>query len=78
MGFVLAFLFVVAAVVALTLYGGTPHGGPTATCGPVNFLGNRFTIGADCRYVSITELAIAGLCFFFALMSLLTARPHRR
>jgi len=78
MGIVLAILFVAIAVGALTAFGGTPHGGPTSSCGPITVFGNQLTIQADCRYVSIGELAIAGLFLFFAIMSALAARPGRR
>jgi len=76
MGIVLALLCFGVAVVAAVAYGGTPHGGPTAVCGPITIFGNSFTVSADCRYVSIGEIAAAGLFFFLAVVAALSARPR--
>jgi hypothetical protein len=78
MGFILAFLFVALAIAALILYGGTPHGGPTVSCGPIQFFGSTIQkVDIDCRYLSVGELAAAALGFFFGLLSALVARPKR-
>jgi hypothetical protein len=75
-GYVLALLLVALAVGALILYGGTPHGGPTVSCGPIHF--GSYTIqsvNVDCRYLSVGELAAAAVFLFFGLLSALAARP---
>jgi hypothetical protein len=76
MGIVLAIVFLAIAVVALVVYGGTPHGGPTTTCGPITAFGHTFTVSADCRYISIGELVVAGAFFFLAILAALSARPR--
>jgi hypothetical protein len=64
------------AIVALSAYSGTPHGGPTVSCGPIHVFGQTIqSVNADCRYISVGELAAAGILFFFALLSALVARP---
>lgn len=78
MGIVLAIIFLAVAAVALVAYGGTPHGGPTTTCGPITIFSHTFTVNADCRYLSIGELVIGGLFFFMAITAALSARPRRR
>lgn len=78
MGYFFGFIFVALAVLAAILYSGTPHGGPTTACGPITFFNHSFTVGADCRYVSIGELVAAFLFFLIAIMSLLAARPRGR
>ena len=77
-GFLLAILFLVLSIMAMVLYNGTPHGGPTAVCGPITFFGHTMTVGADCRYVSVGELLVAFSFFFLAVISALTALPGRR
>lgn len=76
MGIIFALIFVAAAAVTAIAYGGTPHGGPTTSCGPIDFFGQTFTIGADCRYVSVGELVIAGIFFFLAIVAALSGRPR--
>jgi hypothetical protein len=75
MGLVLAALFVVVAVLAAVAYNGTPHGGPTTTCGPISFLGHSYAVTADCRYVSSGEIGVAVLFFILALIAALASRP---
>jgi hypothetical protein len=75
-GLVLAGVCLAIAILALIAYGGTPHGGPTASCGPINVVGHSFTLSTDCRYVSIGELAVAGLFFFLAIAAAVSARPR--
>lgn len=74
MGFVLALLFLLVGITALLAYNGTPHGGPTEVCTPVNVLNHSYSIAADCRYVSIGELAIVAIFFFAAVLAVLVAR----
>lgn len=76
MGLVVAVLLLALAVVSLIVYGGTPHGGPTTSCGPITAFSHSFTVMADCRYVSVGELVFAGLFFFLALVVGLNARPR--
>jgi hypothetical protein len=78
MGLVLAAIFVAVAVLAAVAYNGTPHGGPTTTCGPITFLGHTYTVTADCRYVSSGEIGVAVLFFILALIAALSARPRPR
>ncbi|GAC1661571.1 MAG: hypothetical protein NVS9B15_25130 [Acidobacteriaceae bacterium] len=79
MGIIIAVLLVAVAVVAMVAYGGTPHGGPTTLCGPIDVFGYRInSVTGDCRYISIGELAIAGVFLFLALMVALASRPHRQ
>jgi hypothetical protein len=75
MGIVLALLSLGIAIVAMVAYGGTPHGGPTTACGPIMVFGHLFTVTADCRYISIGELVVAGAFFFIAILAALSARP---
>lgn len=77
MGIIVAIVFLGIAVVSLAAYGGTPHGGPTTSCGPIDIFGHTFdAINADCRLISISELAVAGIFFFLALMIGLSSRPR--
>ena len=76
MGIVLAIIFLAVAIVAIVGYAGTPHGGPTTSCGPITAFGHTFTLSADCRYVSIAELVVAGAFFFLAILAALAARPR--
>ncbi len=76
MGFILAIIFLAIGVVTLVAYGGTPHGGPTTNCGPIDFFGHSYTVSADCRYVSAGEITIAIACFLLAVISVLLARPR--
>ncbi|HZU14188.1 MAG TPA: hypothetical protein VFB58_15215 [Chloroflexota bacterium] len=78
MAFLVAILLVLLGVVALVAYGGTPHVGPTALCGPITFAGRTFTIDTDCRYLTIGELALVIGCFLIAFLILLSARPRSR
>jgi hypothetical protein len=77
MALVVAIVFLVIAVLAMFLYSATPHGGPTIVCGPINAFGHTFNPQADCRYISIGELVIAGAFFFLAILLALAARPRR-
>lgn len=74
---VLAILSLGIGILALVAYGATPHGGPTTSCGPIDYLGQNFTIQADCRYVSVGELAIAVIFVMLAVFAALSARPRR-
>jgi hypothetical protein len=78
MGILVAVLFLVIAVAALAAFGGTPHAGPTSTCGPIDFFGYSFTVNGDCRYVSFGEVAIAVVFFILAVIAALAARPRPR
>lgn len=78
MALVLAIVLLALAVAAMVVYGATPHGGPTSVCGPIDVFGHTFTAHADCRYVSVGELAVAGALFFLAILSALAARPGGR
>jgi hypothetical protein len=77
MGIFLAILFLACAIVSLLVYGGTPHGGPTTTCGPITAFGHQLTVHADCRYVSAGEIAAAVAFFVLAFLAALSARPGR-
>lgn len=77
MGIVLAIIFLAVAVVAVMVYGATPHGGPTTSCGPITLFNHTVTVTTDCRYLSVGELAAAGLFFFLAFVAALSARPRR-
>jgi hypothetical protein len=78
MPFIVAMLFFLIAGLSFIAYSGTPHGGPTVQCGPVHLLGHNFTFNADCRYVSVAELALAICCTMLALIAGLTALRKRR
>ncbi len=78
MGIVFALLFLAVAVVAVVAYGGTPHGGPTIVCGPMHIFGYTTTIQADCRYVSVGELVVAGVFLFIAIIAALSGRPSMK
>lgn len=78
MGLVLAILFLLVGIAALLAYNGTPHGGPTDVCTPINFFNHQYSIAADCRYVSIGELAIVAIFFFAAVLAVLVARTKPR
>ena len=77
MGILVAIFFLGLAIVTLVAYGGTPHGGPTTTCGPINVFGQHFTIQTDCRYISAAEVAMAVTFFVLAAIAALSARPGR-
>lgn len=77
MALVAGVIFVLLAVVAILAYGGTPHGGPTTTCGPIDIGGKSFTLQTDCRYVSAAEVGIIIVFLLLAFFSLLAARPRR-
>lgn len=74
--YLVAILLVLLGVVALAAYAGTPHVGPTALCGPINFAGRTFTLDTDCRYLTIGELAVVIGSFLIAVLVLLSARPR--
>jgi hypothetical protein len=76
MGIVLGIIFLVIAVAAVAAYTGTPHGGPTTTCGPITFFGHTYTVSADCRYISAGEIAVAVVFFLLAVVVVLAARPR--
>ena len=78
MGFILAFVFLAIAIGGLVLYGGTPHGGPTSVCGPIDVLGHTYTVTTDCRYVSAAEVAVIVAFLLLAVVSVLVSRPGRR
>jgi hypothetical protein len=80
MGIVLAIVFLGIGIAALVAYNGTPHGGPTDVCSPVNFFNHTYAISADCRYISIGELAVVAVFFFASILAVLVARtkPPRR
>lgn len=78
MGFVLAILFLIVGIAALMAYNGTPHGGPTDVCSPINVFNHTYSVAADCRYVSIGELAIVAIFFFAAVLAILVARTRTR
>ena len=75
MGIVLAVVFLAVGILALIAYSGTPHGGPTQTCSPIVVFNHTYTINADCRYVSIGELAVVAVFLFAAVLTALAARP---
>ncbi|HEX8919060.1 MAG TPA: hypothetical protein VF898_11200 [Chloroflexota bacterium] len=77
MRIVLAILFLLVGVAALVVYSGTPHGGPTVSCGPIHAFGYTATIKADCRYVSAGEIAAAVVALLIAALSAISARPGR-
>lgn len=77
MGIVVAIVLLAVAGASLVAYGGTPHGGPTTSCGPMNVFGQTLTVNTDCRYISAGELIVAGLFFFLAIIAALSARPSR-
>jgi hypothetical protein len=74
----LAIVFLGIGISALVLYNGTPHGGPTSTCAPINFFDHTFVVNADCRWVSIGELAVVAVFFFAAVLAVLVARTKPR
>jgi tryptophan-rich sensory protein len=78
MGLVLAILFLIVGIAALVAYNGTPHGGPTDVCSPINFLNHSYSIDTDCRYVSIGELAIVAVFFFATVLAILVVRTKTR
>ena len=78
MGIVLAIILLALAIGALVAYAGTPHGGPTTTCGPIHAFGHAFTVNTDCRYISAGEIAVAVGFFLLAVIAALSARPGRR
>jgi hypothetical protein len=74
----LALVLLALAILTMVLYGNTPHGGPTTSCGPIHFLNHTFTISADCRFLSIGELLIAFVFFFLAVAAAISSRPGQR
>lgn len=76
MGFVVAAFFLAVGIVSLVTYNATPHGGPTTSCGPITAFDQTFTVAADCRYISVGELAIGGLFIFLAILVALASRPR--
>jgi hypothetical protein len=74
MGLILAIVFFGIGILALVAYNGTPHGGPTNVCAPVTILNHSYSVAADCRYVSIGELAIVAIFFFASVLCVLVAR----
>lgn len=77
MGLVFAVILFALGAVAVIVFGATPHGGPTTSCGPITVFGHTFTVPADCRYLSIGELAAAGLLIFLGIATAVMARPER-
>lgn len=77
MGIVVAIIFLLVAVAAMVVYGGTPHGGPTTSCGPITVFNYTGTIHADCRYVSVAEIGVAVVFFVLAVITALASRPGR-
>jgi hypothetical protein len=71
----LAFGFVVLALVGVVAYNGTPHGGPTAICSPIDAFGLSTSVPFDCRYLTFGEIAFIVLCFLLAVVSAFSARP---
>jgi hypothetical protein len=76
MGIILGIIFLAIAVVAAAAFGGTPHTGPTTTCGPITIFNQTFTANTDCRYVSVAEGVVAIVFFLLALFAVLSARPR--
>lgn len=78
MGIVLAIVFLGIGIAALVAYNGTPHGA-TDVCSPITFFNHTYSISADCRYVSIGELAIVAIFFFASVLAVLVSRtkPQR-
>lgn len=74
----IAILLLAVGVLALTIYNGTPHYGPTSTCAPITIFSHDYTIAADCRIISVLELVAATVSFIFAVFLVLLARPHRQ
>jgi hypothetical protein len=79
MGLVLAIVFLGVGIAALVAYNGTPHGGPTEVCSPIYFFNHTYSFSADCRFVSIGELAVVAIFFFAAVLAVLVyrTRPQR-
>ncbi|MGI8825724.1 MAG: hypothetical protein ACR2JC_08770 [Chloroflexota bacterium] len=78
MSLVTAVILAGICAASLAAYTGTPHFGPTATCGPITAFNQSFSIAADCRIISFVELAVALFCFMVAVFLALSARPHRQ
>jgi hypothetical protein len=76
MAFVFAIMFMALTVASVIAYNGTPHGGPTTVCGPIDFFGSTFTVNADCRLISAGEVVAAVLFFIVAVFAALAARPR--
>lgn len=77
MSALLAVGFVVLALLGVEAYNGTPHGGPTAVCSPINFFGSVLSVPFDCRYFSLAELIFTVVCFLLAVVAAFSARPNR-
>jgi hypothetical protein len=76
MGLVLAVIILAIGVLFLAAYGGTPHGGPTSTCTPINFLGQTYSISGDCRYISIGEIGLGIAFILLAIFIAVASRPR--
>lgn len=77
MGIFLAILFFALAIATIVAYNGTPHGGPTTTCGPIHAFGQHLTVHTDCRYISAGEVGTAVAFFLLAVIAALIGRPGR-
>ena len=77
MGIILAIGFVALAVFGVVAYNGTPHGGPTSVCSPVDIFGSVLSVPFDCRYFSLGEIVFVVVCFLLAVVAALSARPNR-
>jgi hypothetical protein len=77
MGILLAILFLALGILALVAYNGTPHGGPTTTCGPIHAFGQQLTVHTDCRYISAGEVGGAVAFFLLAVIAAVASRPGR-
>jgi hypothetical protein len=80
MGYIFSVLLLVAGVIALAAYNGTPSliG---ATCGPVVVFTYSFFVDIDCPTLRTGELIVTFACFLLAIFALFNARPrgtHRR
>ncbi len=78
MSALLALCFVVLALGGVVAYNGTPHGGPTSVCSPVEIFGSTLTVPLDCRYFTFGEVTFIVICFFLAVVSAFSARPRAR
>ncbi|HEX6509394.1 MAG TPA: hypothetical protein VF221_17330, partial [Chloroflexota bacterium] len=78
MSAILAIGFAVLAVFGIVAYNGTPHGGPTSVCSPISILGTVTSVPFDCRYFSIGEIFFIVVCFLFAIIAAISARPNRQ
>jgi hypothetical protein len=78
MGIILAIVFLGIGIAALVAYNGTPHGGPTDVCTPINFFNHSYSFNADCRFISIGELAVVAVFFFASVLAVLVSRTKPR